>query len=102
MLRRAQELEEIPRRVGLARRGMHAAGEDGGLRYCRRQRADELDAGEVDQLAHLLEADLDLALGDELANIRARRRRAKARLDLVEHAHALEEARQIDPTRPGR
>src|SRR2546422_4208953 len=64
-----------------------------------RQRADQVDAGDREQLRHLLKADLELAARDQLADEYARRRLGELRLELPGNSQALEQARQIDAAR---
>src|SRR2546422_10996842 len=64
-----------------------------------RQRADQVDAGDREQLRHLLKADLELAARDQLADEYARRRLGELRLELPGDSEALEQARQIDAAR---
>ena len=67
----------------------------------RRQRADVVDAGDVEQLADLLETDLGLAARDDLPTGTPGEDLLELRLDLVGDAHALEQAGEIDAARSG-
>src|SRR5438034_9858509 len=64
-----------------------------------RQRTDQLDAGDREQLRHLLKADLELAARDQLADEYARRRLGKLRLELPGDSQALEQAGQVHAAR---
>ena len=67
----------------------------------RRQRADIVDTREVRQLAHLLEADLGFAAGDDAADGYPGRGLLELALDLVGDAQALEQADDVDAARAG-
>src|SRR5262245_38422860 len=62
---RGDELDQRLGGVRFLRCGHDAARERGELLDVGGQRADVVDAGEVRELAHLLEADLGLAAGDD-------------------------------------
>src|SRR5262245_2057186 len=100
-LRRGQELDQCFGGVGLRCAGMDAACEHGDLLDVRRQRSDEVDAGDRQQLAHLLEADLGVAARDDLADRDAGCADFDLVLDLIGDAHALEQCGHIDAARPG-
>src|SRR2546428_13606231 len=83
---RCRRRDEVDERFGGIRflcPGNDAAGKDGELLDLRRQRADVIDAGEVGELAHLLEADLGLPVGDDAADENPGRRLLELVLDLV-------------------
>lgn len=67
-----------------------------------RQRAYHIDAINMQELAHLMEANLDLAAGDDRPDGRAERYLAGLRLDIAGNTHALEESGEIDTARSGR
>src|SRR5712691_2638435 len=99
--RRGDEFDQRPGRVRLFRAGVDAGGEHGHPLELARQRADVIDAGEMHQLADLLEADLGLAARDEGADEHAGRGLLELALDLARDAQFLEHAEHIDPARAG-
>src|SRR5437899_12823206 len=90
--RRGDELDERLRRVRLLRAGVDAGREHGHALELARQRADVVDAGEMHQLADLLEADLGLAYRVPGADEYARRGLLELALDLAGDAQFLEHA----------
>src|SRR5262249_39967941 len=66
------------------------------------QRPDIVQAREVRQLAHLLEAELNLAVGDDAADEHAGRRLLELALHLVGDAHLLEQADDVVAAWSGR
>src|SRR3954471_18663342 len=99
---RGEELDERPRRIGLLRARMDTGGEHGHPLQLARQRADEVDAGEMHQLADLLEADLGVAAGDQGADEHAGWRLPELLLDLIRDAELLEHAQHVEPAWAGR
>src|SRR5437867_10699405 len=99
--RRGDEFDERPRRVRLLRAGVDAGREHGHALELARKRADVIDAGEMHQLADLLEADLGLAARDQGADEHARRGLLELSLDLAGATRLLEYAEHIEPARAG-
>src|SRR5213076_471585 len=98
--RSGDESEERPGRVRLLRAGVDAGREHGHALELARKRADVIDAGEMHQLADLLEADLGLAARNQVADEHARRGLLELALDLARDAELLEHAQHVDPARP--
>src|SRR5262245_9831873 len=98
---RGDELDQRLGGVRFLRPGRDAARERRELLDVGGQRADVVDAGEVRELAHLLEADLGLAAGDDAADEHARGRLLELWLDLVGDTQTLEQADHVDAARAG-
>ena len=81
---------------------MTAAGKRGDDLQAGRHGADHVDALQVHQLAQLLEAQLDLAAGNQRADRNARRRLDEALAERLGDVPALEEPLQRDAARAGR
>src|SRR3974390_10937 len=73
-----------------------AAGEYSRLLHVRRQRTDVINTRKIPNLADLLEADLDFAVGNHCPHNPAARRLLKIVLDLVGHAQLLKQAHHVD------
>jgi hypothetical protein len=86
---------------GLGRGGAEAGREDADDLAAGRHRAEHVDAGQVHHFADLLEAELDLAVGDQLADRHAGRRLHDARPQGVEDTPALEQLEQRRAARAG-
>src|SRR3954447_8387365 len=99
--RGGEELDERPRRIGLLRAGVDTGGEHGHPLQLARQRADEVDAGEMHQLADLLEADLGVAVGDQGADEHAGWRLPELALHLIRDAELFEHAQHVEPAWAG-
>src|SRR5262245_17486039 len=81
---------------------MEAAGEHRDVLDVCRQRPDILDAREQQQFADLLEADIDFAAREEVADRDAGRRTLELAFDLIGDAQALEQAFEINAARARR
>src|SRR5262245_25006559 len=100
-VRRGEKLDQRLGGVRFLRPGHDAAREHGELLDVGGQWADVVDAGEVRELAHLLEADLRLAAGDDAADEHARWCLLELGLDLVGNAQALEQSDHVNAARAG-
>jgi hypothetical protein len=81
---------------------VHRAGEHRRELHLARQPADEVDAAHLAQLRDLLEAELELAARDQLADQHPRGRLPCLRLQLLRDAQALEQLGKVYPARPAR
>src|SRR5947207_1508222 len=90
--RSGDESDQRLRRVRLLRAGVDSGREHGHALELARQRADVVDAGEMHQLADLLEADLGLAARETLLDVErsGENRRDLVRCRLLELRHQLE------------
>jgi hypothetical protein len=93
--RRSQKLDRRAGAVRLLCGGGYPAGDDGRVLYLGRQRPYHIDAINMQELAYLLETNLDLATGDDRPDGRAERYLAGFRLDIAGNTHALEESGEI-------
>src|SRR5439155_11423822 len=93
---RAQILQPLVRRLGVRGLRVHASAEHRHELHLGRQRADVVDAGDLAQLRHLLEAELELPARHQLADQHARRRLVRLRFELLLQSQSLEELRQVD------
>src|SRR5688572_3737465 len=81
---------------------MNARRIDRGILHIGRQRSDVIDAGLVNELADLLESDINLAASDHRADPAAGRNLLHFRFDLVGDAHAFDYADDVGPAWAGR
>ena len=90
--RRGHEVEQRPRRVGLARARADCRREGRDDLDRRRQRPEHVDAFEVNQLGQLLEAELHIAARHQRAHRNSGRRRRRSDPRLRGDAPALEQS----------
>lgn len=100
--RRDQESDQRPRGLDRSRANVLPGCEGGDVLYVARQMAQDVDAGNRHQLAHLLEAELDFVFCDQGADKDAGFGLDEFRPDRVLDTQAPEQAAQVDTARSAR